>query len=215
MSDDLSDRLARWSRRKHAARQAERGGPDPDQLEVPERNAIDSAEPAGAPADVLPADGQPTPAEQTPDADEPPQLTPLEELTADSDYSQFLAKGVPAELKRAALRKLWTSAPVFACLDGLNDYDEDYNAINKPITLADTNYSVGRGYLDLDAPELKPAEAHDAGDSEEILSEEKARPSERGTAQDGSAGAGAPSEEAGDSEIPDLPENPDSDTDKA
>lgn len=33
-------------------------------------------------------------------------------------------------MTRAALRKLWLSDPVFANLDGLNDYDEDFNVVD-------------------------------------------------------------------------------------
>ena len=87
-------------------------------------------------------------------ADARPQLTPIEDLTPESDYTQFLADDVPEALKRAALRKLWTSDPVLACLDGLNDYEEDFNVIDTAISAADTSYKVGRGFLDMDEPEV-------------------------------------------------------------
>lgn len=79
-------------------------------------------------------------------------LTPLDDLTAESDYTQFFAKGVPEAVKRAALRKLWASDPVFAVLDGLNDYDHDFNLIDRVISAADTNYQIGRGFRDQDRP---------------------------------------------------------------
>ena len=56
-------------------------------------------------------------------------LPKIEELTAESDFTGFLQNGVPEELQRLALRKLWKSNPVFANLDGLNDYDEDFSII--------------------------------------------------------------------------------------
>jgi len=56
-------------------------------------------------------------------------LPDVETLTAESDFTSFLKKGVPEELKKIALRKLWRSNPIFANLDGLNDYDEDFTKI--------------------------------------------------------------------------------------
>ena len=53
----------------------------------------------------------------------------IETLEKDSDYTPFLAEGVPEALKKVALRKLWGSDPVLANLDGLNDYDEDFTII--------------------------------------------------------------------------------------
>ena len=92
-------------------------------------------------------------------------LPSIEELTRDSDYTVFLAKNVPQALKNAALRKLWASDPVFAVLDGLNDYCEDFNATCEPISLAQTAYKVGKGYFDEIAEKLEPA----AGDSPERM----------------------------------------------
>ena len=77
------------------------------------------------------------PAESLPEAaDEegiPPDLPDIDSLDKESDYSVFLKEGVPEELTRLALRKLWRSDPVLAVLDGLNDYDGDYNT---PIAIA-------------------------------------------------------------------------------
>jgi hypothetical protein len=113
--------LSRWSQRKLAAQRGEEVAAD--------------AKPQDVPAPVSEC--------------EPPVLPAIESLTAESDYTAFLAKNVPEALTRAALRKLWTSDPVFANLDGLNHYDEDYNVIDKAITLAQTGYHPERGYLDV------------------------------------------------------------------
>ena len=56
----------------------------------------------------------------------PPDLPEIDSLDKDSDFSVFLRDGVPEELKRLALRKLWRTDPVFAVIDGLDDYDDDY-----------------------------------------------------------------------------------------
>ncbi len=71
----------------------------------------------------------------------------LETIDENSDLSLFLKEGVPEALKRKALATLWRSNPVFANIDGLNDYDEDFanpDLIMKTFTSA---YQAGRGYL--------------------------------------------------------------------
>jgi hypothetical protein len=158
VSDELGGVFSRWSQRKHAARVAERDGVAPAALKEADEPAVPDVQPKLAPdADTnLPAEPVTDDQQQsagTP-ADERPPLTPIEELTAESDYTQFLADHVPEALQRAALRKLWTSDPVLACLDGLNDYEEDFNVIDTAISAADTSYKVGRGFLDMDEPEV-------------------------------------------------------------
>lgn len=59
---------------------------------------------------------------------DPPPLPPLDTLGADSDYTPFLAPGVPEELRRLALRKAWSSDPAIAGFRGFAEYDWDYNA---------------------------------------------------------------------------------------
>jgi Protein of unknown function (DUF3306) len=163
MTDSLNGRFARWSQRKAAAR---RGGALP-------------AQPEDAAARIHSGDGgQPLSREQqdaalaVPDTgknaeatsavgEDIPVLPPIEELTFQSDYTVFMAKNVPEALRRAALRKLWVSDPVLANLDGLNDYCEDFNLVDTPITLAQTSYRVGKGYLD--EIEEKLAQLDDAG----------------------------------------------------
>jgi hypothetical protein len=71
----------------------------------------------------------------------------LETLTDKSDYAPFFRPGVPAALKQAALRKLWRSNPVFAVLDGLNDYDEDFAWPTSGGEMVRSAWKVGRGFL--------------------------------------------------------------------
>ena len=108
--------LSRWARRKAETREKqsvgkERGGAAPSFEE----------EPAELPAQAEPAGG-----EAGPDEAAPPDLPDIETLDADSDFTVFMRDGVPEELRKLALRKLWRSDPILANLDGLNDYDEDY-----------------------------------------------------------------------------------------
>ena len=103
--------IGRWSRLKQKRRRREPGPGD-----VPKD---ESARPE-------PADAQPAPAEEE---TAPLDLPDIETLDKDSDFTVFMKEGVPEELKKLALRKLWRSDPVFAVIDGLDDYDEDYRII--------------------------------------------------------------------------------------
>ncbi|TIP78253.1 MAG: DUF3306 domain-containing protein, partial [Mesorhizobium sp.] len=94
MSAGRDNVFTRWSRLKQAARYSSTAGPQNDQL-APE-----------APADT---GEQLAPAIVEPEAAEPAELLPrVEDLTAQSDLSAFLRKGVPKMLKSAALRKMWS-----------------------------------------------------------------------------------------------------------
>ena len=101
--------VSRWSRLKGEARDG-----------VPA-----AAETAGA--------DEPAEAAAVPEAPEPPvavgDLPDVDTLTYESDFTAFLREGVPEELQRLALRKLWRSDPVLANVDGLNDYDLDYRVL--------------------------------------------------------------------------------------
>jgi hypothetical protein len=114
--------LARWSRRKRADPQARA-----DEERPPTEAAADAAAPAETP--------------------EPPALPPVESLGRDSDYTVFLQAGVPEATRRAALRKLWTSDPVLANLDGLLEYGEDFRAAFSTPGVVATLYRVGEGMI--------------------------------------------------------------------
>ena len=102
-------------------------------------------------------------------------LPSIDELDADSDFTVFLQENVPEFLRRRALKVLWKSNPIFGFLDGMNDYDEDYNVIDKILTLADsTGYQVGKGFLnDEELNAMMPEEARKAFDDEEQDAEKK------------------------------------------
>ncbi|MFW2374356.1 MAG: DUF3306 domain-containing protein [Gammaproteobacteria bacterium] len=95
------DLLQRWSRRKIMTQSAE---------------AVDVA------ADL--ALVQPMTAQHQANKTDADML-PLEQLTEDSDYSDFLCSGVSDALRKLALRKLF-HMPVMNVVDGLDDYAEDY-----------------------------------------------------------------------------------------
>lgn len=104
--------LARWSRRKRAAREG---------LDAP------PAEPT-APAPPAPAEPAPIAA---PEAEAEPfdlaSLPRLEDLTPTSDITAFLRKGVPLSLRNAALRRMWSLDPAIRDFIGPVDYGWDWN----------------------------------------------------------------------------------------
>jgi hypothetical protein len=107
--------LGRWSRLKRETRTEEA----PVAAAVPEH--MDDA-PATVPAEIAAA---PPAAEEAPDLSD---LPPLDSLDAGSDYTGFLRRDVPEELRRQALRKAWASDPAIAGFRGFAEYDWDYNA---------------------------------------------------------------------------------------
>lgn len=133
--------LSRWSQRKQAARQQERtaGGDDPLAME-PATAGIDTAAPGDAAQEVTPPD-EVAAANQA-----VAESVDLETLGFESDYSVFLKDGVSTQLKNAALRRLWRSNPVLACLDGLNDYDEDFRKVETFAHGVRSSWQVGKGY---------------------------------------------------------------------
>ena len=100
--------LARWSRRKAAAR-----GDAIDNARLTATSDDSISEPPKAPVNE--------PVETLTDADMPP----LESLDEHSDYSAFLSPGVSEKLRKLALRKLF-HLDVYNFSDGLDDYAEDY-----------------------------------------------------------------------------------------
>jgi Protein of unknown function (DUF3306) len=111
------DFLSRWSRRKQAAAQAAepaKSMPQPESAGAPE-HAAGPHEPESR---------------EEPDAPafDPASLPPIESIAAETDIRAFFAAGVPAELTRAALRRVWTSDPKIRDFVGLADYAWDFNA---------------------------------------------------------------------------------------
>jgi hypothetical protein len=144
VSEDLGAKLGRWSRRKQAARNGVATDDGEPQGGRDEGTVARAGEPPAAATSGIEQSMEPTPETDS----ETPNLPPIDDLTADSDYTMFLAEKVPEVIRRAALRKLWRSDPVFANLDRLNDYDEDYSIVEKVAMAVRTSYQVGKGYVD-------------------------------------------------------------------
>ncbi len=152
MADRETSFISRWSRRKRDP------GKEPGKENEP---AAGTAELAGQAAAVTAPSGDPADPGEDDAAGDPEvvaKLPDIESLDETSDFSPFMAKGVPEILRRRALRKLWRLDPLFANLDGLNDYDEDFTDAANLLTEIKTIYKVGKGMVSKEAPEKTPGE---------------------------------------------------------
>jgi len=70
-----------------------------------------------------------------------------EALESPDQVREFLNSAVPQRLKTRALRRLWRLNPIFANLDGLVDYGEDFTDAAMVIENMQTVYLVGKGML--------------------------------------------------------------------
>ncbi|MCS0628033.1 DUF3306 domain-containing protein [Telluria mixta] len=114
--------LRRWARRKTEAR----SGIEPlaeSHMPVADMPVADMPV-ADAPMAELPVPVAEAPAPAP--ADVPlPTMDDVARLTADSDFSAFVARGVDAAVRRTALKKLFAD-PHFNAMDGLDVYIDDY-----------------------------------------------------------------------------------------
>jgi len=152
--------LSRWARRKAEARNP-RGGAAPA-IEEEAR----PAPPAEAYAHESAGAAEPAP---------PPDLPDIDSLTAESDFTAFLKEGVPQQLRRLALRKLWTSDPVLANLDGLVDYGEDYTDAAMVVEGMKSAWQVGRGYAKEEPVGEPAADGAEGGADEREVAAGKAK----------------------------------------
>jgi Protein of unknown function (DUF3306) len=196
MSDE--EFLRRWSRRKQEARATEHTQPS-----LP-------AEEAGA--TPPPATGEV--------ASEPAidlsKLPPLDSITAATDITEFLRKGIPGELSRAALRRAWAADPAIRDFVGLaeNAWDfTDPNAMPGFGALHDSPEQIGAmvervlGGMREAAEKLAPEDRGDA--QENPIEAETARFSPTSeTAPDAVASSGALSSESAESAVATQPETP-------
>lgn len=137
MEDDEKPKraLSRWAQRKKAVAEqeaAEKEAASRDEVTVAEQQARDAELEAELQANR-----------------EAAEAVDLSQLNQDSDFSVFLKEGVPEMLKKQAMAALWRSNPVFANVDGLVDYDDDFASPDLIMKTFKSAYQAGRGYLDL------------------------------------------------------------------
>jgi len=70
-----------------------------------------------------------------------------DQMQGGDDFTAFLRDEVPAHLRKRALRVLWRSNPVLACVDDLVDYGNDFKAEALEAEVFKTAYQVGKGML--------------------------------------------------------------------
>ncbi|MDO7730291.1 MAG: DUF3306 domain-containing protein [Yoonia sp.] len=125
----MSDILPSWSRRRAAVASEAKAEALAAEQALLEKEHAELSEKSDE--DILEALGLPDP----------------DSLVQGDDFKVFLSKAVPAHLRKRALRTLWRSNPVLACVDGLNDYDDDYLTGSFGQDPIKTTYQVGKGML--------------------------------------------------------------------
>ncbi len=123
MSDDGF--LSRWARRK-----AEVAAGTP----VPAEPVAVMPDPAAAQAVVAPPVPAAPAAPAVAEAPPPPTLDDVHALLPGDEISRFVARGVDEDVKRAAVKKLFTD-PHYNVMDGLDIYIDDYS-LPDPIPMA-------------------------------------------------------------------------------
>jgi len=191
------DFLSRWSSRKQKAREeteldaaaeredAELSGTAPVDGPGATEAAELSSEPEKSDEEILQEFGLPHP----------------ESLMKGDSIAGFLKAGVPMRLRNRALRRLWLTDPVFANLDGLNDYEEDFTDAATVVKGMRTAYRPGRGFLrDDPAPETFDAEAMEGDTERRAEAEGLAAPGEIPPAEAESAAGETADEQTGDTD---------------
>jgi hypothetical protein len=92
-------------------------------------------------------------------------LPPVESITAETDIRAFLAPGVPVELARAALRRVWAADPAIRDHIGLSENSWDFNAPGSmpgfgPLEMTDDLRQAVERMLGHPAESPEPAQAH-------------------------------------------------------
>ena len=122
-SHDSGGFLSRWSQRKAQVKQGDMP-PREASVKTPVSAPVSTppVAPSAAPLPLGP-EVAPSRAEEVPPL---PTLAEVAQLTRESDFSRFVAPGVDASVKNAAMKKLFTD-PHFNVMDGLDIYIDDYN----------------------------------------------------------------------------------------
>lgn len=152
--------LSRWSRRKADVREGRALQETPRVLSGSELSNSSTLAPnaAASAAVVIPVTraAQPT----TPSATSPtqinacaPTLAQAQQLTPESDFTGFMARGVTPEVKNAAMKKLFTD-PHFNVMDRMDVYIDDYGQPD-PLPMAMLRQMTSAKTLNLfdDAPD--------------------------------------------------------------
>ncbi len=200
--------LSRWSQRKMLVQEGKipsdapaepLSGPDAEQQSAQTDELCEQGNEKGEEQQAVPPREDEIDTEKFANVD-------YEALDYDSDYTQFMAKNVPEFVRRKALRALWNSDPVFANLDGLNDYDEDFTIVEPMTKAIESAWNMGKGYMTAEEEEKKKAAREEEEEEEvqvvsaeeaddETLDDELIAPAEDGISKDESMEVEAQSED--------------------
>ncbi len=173
--------LSRWSKRKLDVQE---GKPV---LAEPPSHALRTPSPQPSPAGGRGSDGEPSavvplplpPGEGGGEATEEaplPTLADAQALTPQSDFKPFMARGVAADVKNAAMKKLFTD-PHYNVMDRLDTYIDDYS-LPDPIPEAMLRQMVSAKFLNLFDDKENPEEH-----KPEPLRDDANTPTDEGVAQ--------------------------------
>ncbi|WP_439113881.1 DUF3306 domain-containing protein [Hydrogenophaga sp.] len=211
--------FSRWSRRKVQVRTGQPLAVEPP---APAASAAPVPVPlaAGVSAKSAPTQTEPEQTPASPPAEAPPELTldDVARLTRDADFKPFVGRQVPAEVRNAAMKKLFTD-PHYNVMDGLDIYIDDYSQPS-PLSAAMMAKMVGAQFLKLvdDPNEAKPAAAPASAAAEAAEATEEAQPdtdtdtdtdTDAPPAQADAAADAAPESTTGTATAPAQPENHD------
>lgn len=160
--------LSRWSRRKESNETDQQSSKTISKSDVLETTITDGS---------IQLDNEPQLTDAEKEAEElemaenraVAESVDLETLNYESDFQLFMKKGVPETLKNQAMRKLWTSNPILANVDGLNDYDENF--ADPALNTFKSIWKVGRGFL-TDEDDREELERKQALEKEKELAEQ-------------------------------------------
>ena len=151
--------LSRWSRRKADVRE---GRP----LDESPQLAVKVVAPLAA----TPAARAPEP--EIPNVEQPaPTLADVQQLTPESDFTGFMARGVAPDVKNAAMKKLFAD-PHFNVMDRMDIYIDDYTQPD-PLPVAMLRQMTSAKTLNLfdEAPEPTVGEGKPVAEGTQVVAQ--------------------------------------------
>lgn len=142
--------------------------------------------------------------EQKSDADilQELSLQDPDQMQSGDDFAAFMRAEVPERLRKRALRTLWRSNPVLACVDDLLDYGDDFKAEWSATGVIKTTYQVGKGMLAHIEEMERQKLAEDTGD--EPVADNAEEVTEAGTAAVADEAAAPPDPPSDPAPMPDM-----------
>jgi hypothetical protein len=156
--------LSRWSRRKAEVREGRAPEEPTPAPAVAQRANVVALNPSSAQVPHPPAVNAAQAASLSNEAAAKPMpsLADAQQLTPESDFTDFMARGVAPDVKNAAMKKLFTD-PHFNVMDRLDIYIDDYSQPD-PLPLAMLRQMTSAKTLNLFDDEPESTAQANAGD---------------------------------------------------